>query len=107
MSLHIMKKMILKVIHNNSSVHLCSVYSLQRGKLCVPKFFYLSSTEDYPCGDTVSNDCEKEYENAKNNDDMDSFYGRCFEETGSDRFRERCSLCCENKMDDDDESEGK
>ena len=38
---------------------------------------------------------------------MDSFYGRCFEETGSDRFRERCSLCCEDKMEDDDESEGK
>ena len=39
---------------------------------------------------------------------MDSFYGRCFEETGSDRFRKRCSLCCENEMDDDDhESEGK
>ena len=37
---------------------------------------------------------------------MDSFYGRCFNEKGSDFFRKRCSLCCENEM-DDDESESK
>ena len=54
----------------------------------------------------VSKDCESEFVNAKNNGDLDSFYGRCFEEKGADYFRKRCSLCCENEMEDNDDSEG-
>ena len=36
----------------------------------------------------------KEYENANNNDNLQSFYDRCAIEGGSEPLRLRCSLCC-------------
>ena len=46
------------------------------------------------CGDGISDDCGSEYNNAVNNNDLDSFYGRCKFEGGSSPLRARCALCC-------------
>ena len=43
------------------------------------------------CGNKIESDCQAEYNNAKNNKNLDPFYGRC-EREGA--FRSRCSLCC-------------
>jgi len=42
----------------------------------------------------VSEDCEKEYENALANNDLEKFYKRCDNEGGANPLRLRCSLCC-------------
>merc|ERR1719330_1396221 len=42
----------------------------------------------------VSEDCEKEFENALTNDDLEKFYKRCDNEGGANPLRLRCSLCC-------------
>ena len=49
---------------------------------------------EYECGTTDSSDCTSEYENAKNSDNLQSFYDRCATEGGSEPLRLRCSLCC-------------
>ena len=49
---------------------------------------------EYECGTTDSSDCTSEYENANNNNNLQSFYDRCATEGGSEPLRLRCSLCC-------------
>ena len=49
---------------------------------------------EYECGTTDSSDCTSEYENSKNNNNLQSFYDRCSTEGGSEPLRLRCSLCC-------------
>ena len=50
---------------------------------------------EYQCGDTISDDCRSEYNNAINNGNLDYFYERCATEGGSQPLRTRCSLCCD------------
>ena len=51
---------------------------------------------EYSCGDSISDDCQSEYNNAINNGNLDYFYHRCATEGGSQPLRTRCSLCCNN-----------
>ena len=57
---------------------------------------------EYNCGNSISDDCQSEYNNAINNGNLDYFYHRCATEGGSQPLRTRCSLCCNNNDNDDD-----
>merc|ERR1719186_850123 len=48
----------------------------------------------YTCGNTISSDCQAEYNNSKNNNNLAAFYERCKTEGGATPLRDRCSLCC-------------
>lgn len=48
----------------------------------------------YSCGDTISQDCYTEHNNAKANHQMTNFCRRCATELGPQPLRSRCSLCC-------------
>ena len=63
----------------------------------------LSQKIDYECGEDISDDCQSEFNNHRNNNDMDKFYYRCGNEGGINPLRLRCRLCCEN----DGEHDGK
>jgi len=49
------------------------------------------------CGSrsSTSDDCESEYRNALDRNDLDQFCDRCREETGSDPLCDRCDRCCD------------
>ena len=50
---------------------------------------------DYECGDTISGDCQREYDNSMQNwGTLGPFYRRCENEGGARPLRARCSLCC-------------
>ena len=57
---------------------------------------------EYSCGDSISDDCQAEYDNAIRNGNIDYFYRRCATEGGSQPLRTRCSLCCNNNGNDED-----
>ena len=46
------------------------------------------------CGKTNDQNCRNEFQNAKRNNDLDSFYKRCRTESGANPMRKTCSLCC-------------
>ena len=50
--------------------------------------------EYYQCGETVSDDCQAEYDNAVRNKNIEAFYRRCATEEGATPLRTRCALCC-------------
>lgn len=47
------------------------------------------------CPDDNSDDCVSEYQNHKNNGDLNKFCERCLTEGGSQPLRSRCNLCCD------------
>merc|ERR1712039_712729 len=47
-------------------------------------------TLPYTCGNTISGDCQSEYENQP----LGQFCGRCGNEGGASPLRSRCELCC-------------
>eukprot|EP00931_Biecheleriopsis_adriatica_P036896 TRINITY_DN21197_c0_g3_i4.p2 TRINITY_DN21197_c0_g3~~TRINITY_DN21197_c0_g3_i4.p2 ORF type:complete len:101 (+),score=26.37 TRINITY_DN21197_c0_g3_i4:94-396(+) len=47
------------------------------------------------CGDTISDDCKSEYNNAMANKDVAAFCRRCFNEGGANPLSTRCRTCCE------------
>lgn len=53
-----------------------------------------SAAEYYSCGNRVSDDCRREWRNAKANHDEAGFCSRCGHEGGADPLRKRCRLCC-------------
>ena len=57
---------------------------------------------EYSCGNSISDDCQSEYDNAIRNGNLDYFYHRCATEGGSQPLRTRCSLCCNNNGNDKD-----
>ena len=42
-------------------------------------------------------DCQSEFKNAKNNNNVQSFYQRCKEVHDSNAFGKRCELCCKGQ----------
>ena len=56
---------------------------------------------EYSCGNSISDDCRSEYDNAIRNGNIDYFYHRCATEGGSQPLRTRCSLCCNNNGNDE------
>merc|ERR1712232_61710 len=52
-----------------------------------------STSPRIACGDTVSVDCQSEYDNAVANSNLPVFCNRCVMEGGADPLRKRCSMC--------------
>merc|ERR1719265_729226 len=49
----------------------------------------------YTCGKGISSDCRSEEGNARRNNQMQNFCGRCATEGGAQPLRSRCKLCCD------------
>ena len=56
------------------------------------------------CSDAPS-DGQSEFNNAKGNGNLQSFYQRCDEKVNADSFGNRCELCCKNKNEGTSQSE--
>ena len=54
----------------------------------------------------ISDDCQSEYDSAKANGDLDTFYHRCATEGGERPLHARCALCCEGEDDRSGEKAG-
>ena len=64
-----------------------------------PPYYFYTIFSEYQCGDGISEDCQAEYDNPVNNENMDYFYKRCATEEGPNPLRSRCSLCCNGNND--------
>ena len=54
-----------------------------------------TTAPEYQCHETyISNDCQREYDNAVQNGNLEHFYHRCATEGGATPMRTRCALCC-------------
>jgi len=61
----------------------------------------------YRCNHTlISDDCQSEYDSAKANGDLETFYHRCATEGGETPLHTRCALCCEGDDDRNGEKIG-